>query len=111
MLIRKKIKITAIEMLKIFTVTIIFINIYSSEKINCQKISSIDRFAPLEKPELQKQSWVTNSTKKILKNRNRFFSKWVQNSTELNKLKCSQARNLATKVIRSEKRVCYDIKV
>ena len=74
-------------------------------------VSSIDRFAPLEKSKTQKQSWVTNSTKKILKNRDRFFSKWVQNPTELNKLKYSQARNLATKVIRIEKRVYYDKKV
>ena len=74
-------------------------------------VSSIDGFAPLEKSKSQKQSWVTDSTKKILKNRNRLFSKWVQNPTELNKLKYSQARNLATKLIRNEKRVYYDKKV
>ena len=65
----------------------------------------------LEKSKSQKQSWVTDSIKKILKNRDRLFSKWVQNPTELNKLKYSQARNLATKVIRNEKRVYYDKKV
>ena len=74
-------------------------------------VSSIDRFASLEKSKSQKQSWVTDSTKKILKNRNRLFSKWVQNPTELNKLKYSQARILATKLIRNEKRVYYDKKV
>ena len=70
-------------------------------------VSSIDRFAPLVESKSQKQSWVTDSTKKILKNRNRLFSKWVQNPTELNKLKYSQAKNLATKLIRNEKRVYY----
>ena len=70
-------------------------------------VSSIDRLAPLEKPKSQKQSWVTNSTKKILIHRNRLFSKWIQNPTELNKLKFSQARNLATKVIRNEKKINY----
>ena len=50
-------------------------------------VSSVDRFAPLEKSKSQKQSWVTDSTKKILKNRDCFFSNWVQNSTELNDLK------------------------
>ena len=75
-------------------------------------LSSIDRFAPLEKSKSQKQSWVTNSIKKILKNRDRLFTKWVQNPTELNELKYSQARNLAIKVIRNEKkRVFYDKKV
>ena len=74
-------------------------------------VSSIYRFAPLEKSKSQKQSWVTDSTKKILKNRNRLFSKWVQNPTELIKLKYSQARNLATKLIRNEKRFYYDKKV
>ena len=74
-------------------------------------VSSVDRFSPLEKSKSQKQSWVTDSTKKILKNRDRLFSKWVQNPIELNKLKYSPARNLATKVIRNEKRAYYDKKV
>ena len=74
-------------------------------------VSSVDRVAPLEKSKSQKQSWITDSTKKIFKNRDRLFSKWVQNPTELNKRKYSQARNLATKVIRNEKRVYYDKKV
>ena len=73
--------------------------------------SSVDRFAPLEKSKSQKQSWVTDTTKKILKNRDRLFSKWVKNPTDLNKLKYSQARNLAIKVIRNEKRVNYDKKI
>ena len=66
-------------------------------------VSSIDRFNPLKKSKPQKQSWVTNSTKKIIKNRDRLFSKWVQNPTESNKLKNFQARNLAIKIIRNEK--------
>ena len=73
--------------------------------------SSVDRFAPLEKSKSQKQSWVTDTTKKILKNRDRLFSKWVKNPTDLNKLKYSQARNLVIKVIRNEKRVNYDKKI
>ena len=52
-------------------------------------VSSIDRFAPLEKSKSQKQSCVTDSTKKILKNHDRLFSKWLQNPTEFNKLKYS----------------------
>ena len=73
-------------------------------------ISLIDRFAPLEKSKSQTQSWVTDSTKKVLKNRDRVPRKWVQNLTESIKLKHFQG-SLATKIIRNEQRVCSDKKL